>query len=121
MSTFIQTIALVDAPFIAFHGYYPEEQILGHTFLVGIEASWNPEVVDTEELTSTLNYEELYSLAQRAMKTPRKLLETVALEMLNELRKQFAYLSDILVQIKKIHPPFGGESSQTMVKYHWKA
>ena len=31
---FVQTIALRDAKFYAYHGFYPEEQLIGNHFLV---------------------------------------------------------------------------------------
>jgi dihydroneopterin aldolase len=120
MSTLLQTISLVDARFHAYHGFYPEEQILGNSFLVTIRVSWHPQSIHMEDLSKTVNYEDLYSLAKKEMKTPRKLLETVALALLEELKQLFPYLENIEVAIQKNHPPFGGDVSQTMVQFQWK-
>lgn len=120
MGTLRQTIALLDARFHAFHGFYPEEQLTGHTFWVNIKVCWHPESVKLEVLEHTLNYEQLYHIAQVHMQETKKLLETVAQGILHQLQNDFTYLEEIEVSIRKQHPPFGGDISQTMVQYLWK-
>lgn len=48
---FVQTVALKDVKFYAFHGFYPEEQLTGSHFSVDVEVNFIPSV-DTEDLKS---------------------------------------------------------------------
>ncbi len=72
-------IAIHGAEFFAYHGVYPGEQKIGNCFLVDIDVAFTPEKVITDDnLSSTVNYQQLYEIAAEEMKHPRKLIETVA-------------------------------------------
>src|ERR1700760_814491 len=104
------TISIHGAEFFAYHGFYPEEQILGTQFIVDIDASFEPRKdFKSDELNDTLNYEQLYHIAEEQMKNPRKLLETVAQEIADEIKNRFQYTDNITVSVKKMHPPFKGK------------
>lgn len=117
-----QCISLHDAHFYAFHGFYPEEQVTGNEFVVNIETtfslqSWSMQ----EQLTDTVNYEQLYRIAKNAMAEPRQLLETVAADILQQIQAGFHNLTAIRVSITKLHPPFGGEQARATVQLHWQS
>ncbi len=77
MSEIIKTISLEGVRFFSFHGFYPEEQVLGTPFLVDVLAEMNSKDDDSDDLNLTVNYGRLFEIAEEEMKTPRKLLETV--------------------------------------------
>ncbi len=120
MSTITQTVALTDARFYAYHGYYPEEQVWGNEFFVSIQASFSPDRVDPDDLDSILNYEELYAVARSVMgDAPEKLLETLAERMLDEVRRRFGYVDALSATIHKTRPPFGGDAVGAKVSLAW--
>ncbi|WP_118193322.1 dihydroneopterin aldolase [Albibacterium indicum] len=115
----IVSIELENARFYAYHGYYPEEQILGNEYDVSIKAQYTFADIDTENLAHTVNYETLYQIAKKKMSQPRKLLETVASDILKEINAQFSEIIAIEISIVKINPPFGADKATAKVSLHW--
>ncbi len=101
-------IALHGAEFFAYHGFYPEEQKLGTSFLVDMEVSFFPASdLSEDNLEQTINYEALYEIACEEMKQTKKLIETVAQAMLNKIKTKYPFAEKIEVSIKKLNPPLG--------------
>ena len=71
-------------------------------------------------LENTANYETLYQLAKQQMQQPKKLLETVVENILNDIKTKFPYLTEITVNIQKNNPPFGGDTAIAEVSLTWK-
>ncbi|CAM3613614.1 dihydroneopterin aldolase [Sphingobacterium prati] len=119
MATIIQTVSLKEARFFAPIGYYEEEQILGNEFFVSIDVCFPFRNTETEELRNTLNYEELYQIAAKVMQPQRKLLESAAAEILEQIKAAVLHAEMIEVVIRKSNPPFGGDlsCSQVSLKY----
>jgi dihydroneopterin aldolase len=114
----IQTVALKDIRCFAYHGFYPEEQILGTHFLVSIEVKFKPEG-DTEELSHTVNYELINNIIQQEMENTQKLLETVVRRMIDRVTAEFPFIDYALVGIKKLHPPMPGEVHHSFVQLEY--
>ncbi|TCC91596.1 dihydroneopterin aldolase [Pedobacter frigiditerrae] len=112
---FVQTIALKDVKFYAYHGFYPEEQLTGNHFLVDAEVTFTPSG-DTEDLLHTVNYEVINAIITKAMKETQKLLETVVKNIIDELLSNYSFLLTIVVGIRKIHPMMPGEIGHSFVQ-----
>ncbi|WP_374164164.1 dihydroneopterin aldolase [Arcticibacter sp. MXS-1] len=119
MAKLRKTIGLEGVRFFAFHGYYPEEQILGSEFIVDITTGTYLIEDGNDELADTLNYEHLLEIASDEMKNTRKLLETVALRMLERIRASFPHLDLVVVRIKKLHLSLPGETN-SVVEYRYE-
>ncbi|RYE02781.1 MAG: dihydroneopterin aldolase [Sphingobacteriaceae bacterium] len=111
-------VALHDVKFYAYHGFYPEEQVLGGKYLVDVEVIFNPKKVD-DELSNTVNYEVLFSILSTEMQQPRKLLETLVQEMIDQLKNKFPFLEKITISLKKLNPPLPGEVGYSLVEITW--
>jgi dihydroneopterin aldolase len=100
------TVALHGAEFFAKHGFYPEEQLLGCRFSVDMAVGFIP-IGDLyrDSLSNTVNYEQLYQIAAEQMQHPRKLIETLAQAIIDEIKKEYPYIEMAVVTIKKINPP----------------
>jgi dihydroneopterin aldolase len=114
------TIALHGASFFAYHGFYPEEQKLGNHFIVDIEVGFEPDVDVNDELTNTVNYEQLHAIAAEQMKQTRKLIETVAQGIINQIKSSYPNLARIQVSIKKLNPQLGSKVDHTRVTINYK-
>lgn len=112
-------VALHEVRFFAYHGFYPEEQILGNHFLVDAEVEFNNKNIGDDEISNTVNYEKLHSILTEEMKQPRKLLETLVQEMIDQIRAEFLFLETIKVGIKKLNPPLPGEVGYSLVEITW--
>jgi dihydroneopterin aldolase len=120
MGTIRQKVSLEGVRFFAYHGFYPEEQVLGTEFLIDIDVE--SEVYDTggDDLSKTVNYERLYAIVSEEMKQPRKLIETVAHGILHKIRHEFLTISGIRIVIRKTHPPLGGEVRNSAIELTFK-
>jgi dihydroneopterin aldolase len=112
-------IKVKDLHFFSHHGFYPEEQVLGNEYLVSIEVSFLLENSFEDKLEDTINYEDLYTIAKTEMECPQKLLETVAINILNKTLQESVNAESIKVSICKINPPFGGDKAKSEVELIW--
>jgi len=121
MDRYTKTIALTNTRFFSYHGYYPEEQRIGHEFFVDIFC-FVPiaEIPIDEQLEHTINYEDLYRIAKNEMATPKQLLETVAANMLRAVKARCHEANKIEVTIRKSQPPFGGDLASAAVSLCWQ-
>jgi dihydroneopterin aldolase len=107
--------------FFAYHGFYPEEQISGNNFVVDIEVEFLQEQhFDTDEIGHTVNYEQLYAIAERHMAITRKLLETVVQGILDELKSTYPFAESIRVSLKKLNPPIKAKIDSSLVEITYR-
>jgi dihydroneopterin aldolase len=114
-------IAIQGAEFFAHHGFYPEEQKLGNYFLVDVEVEFEfTGNLDEDDITNTVNYEQLYHLVAAQMTQTRKLLETVVNAILDDIKSAWPNLQIITVTIEKLNPPLGHKvaSSSVTINYN---
>ncbi|MDQ7948600.1 MAG: dihydroneopterin aldolase [Pedobacter sp.] len=112
---FVQTIALREVKFYAFHGFYPQEQLTGNHFLVDVEVDFVP-FGESENLKQTVNYEVMNTIVAKHMNQVQKLLETVVKNIIEELIQTYPYIRTATVGIKKLHPPMPGEIGHSFVQ-----
>ena len=115
MSQFKQTVALKDVKCFALHGYYPEEQILGNHFIVDLETEFTPQGFD-DELTQTVNYEDLNNIIREEMINTQKLLETVLNNIISKVIELYPFVETVNVSMKKLNPPMPGQIGHSFVK-----
>jgi dihydroneopterin aldolase len=97
------TTTLTGLEFYAYHGLYPEEQVLGQLFGVDVKV-----ILDLDKPISSLedavNYEVLFNTAKEEMAVRQELIETVAQRILKRLHKHFPSAITIEVTIHKPNP-----------------
>lgn len=108
------TISLEDIRFESAHGVYPEERILGNTFLVDVGVAI-PDPGEVTELSQTVDYEQVYGILKEVMESPRAMLETLADQSVNRIREAFPRAVHIEVRIAKLNPPISGEVGRSVV------
>jgi dihydroneopterin aldolase len=114
-------VALHGAEFFAYHGFYPEERKLGTCFIVDIAVEFDqPGNLDEDNLANTVNYEKLYTLICEIMKVPKKLLETVAQAIIDEVKQQYDFVDSIKLTLKKANPPLGGKVAYSAVSLSYQ-
>ena len=109
-------ISLEGLEFHAYHGVYPQERSSGNKFEVDV-------IVETEihdaafqdDLSGTINYEDLYALVKAEMEKPSKLLETVGHSIADKVLKVFTSAIQVEVKISKFNPPIGGVCKKASV------
>lgn len=120
MEHYRRKIALRNARFYAYHGYYEEEQIIGNEFFLDVICFMKAFVADTgDNLEKTINYEDLYRIAKDEMSKPKKLLETVVDNILDTIKSNYHEVKEIEVSLRKSNPPFGGDTAAAEVSLYW--
>ncbi len=119
MATILQKVALNNIRFFSYHGFYPEEQLTGSIFLLDIETEFEVFEQGNDDMVKTVNYERLFEIAESEMKQTRKLLETVAFNILEQIRSEFIIVSKARVTIKKIAPPLNGQVENSLVELNY--
>ncbi|RFZ84615.1 dihydroneopterin aldolase [Mucilaginibacter terrenus] len=109
-------VALEGAEFFAYHGFYPEEQLLGTRFIVDIDVVFdNAYDFNDDKIANTVNYEELYNLAKAEMAHTRKLIETVAQSIIDAVIARHNFVKTSSVTIRKANPALGGPVKNSVV------
>ncbi|CAL1517329.1 dihydroneopterin aldolase [Chitinophaga sp. MM2321] len=108
------TIALEQASFHAYHGYFPEETIIGNDFILDI-AVRIPGTVPVDDLSETVNYQGLYEIAKAVMAVPKPLLEEVVYALSDLLKERYPAIQQSTVTLRKMNPPMGASIRNSMV------
>jgi 7,8-dihydroneopterin aldolase/epimerase/oxygenase len=116
MGVIKQKVSLNGARFFSYHGFYPEEQILGTEFIVDIETELEVYGTGDDNISNTVNYERLLIIASEEMNIPRKLIETVAHSILERIRHEFLTVQIIRIIIRKMHPPMGVQIENSTIE-----
>lgn len=119
MANIRQKVALEGVRFFSYHGFYPEEQLLGNEYLLDIETETEVKDDGYEDISRTVNYERLLSIAEEEMAIPRKLLETVAHGILEKIRHEFLSVIRIRIVIRKLHPPLAAEVHNSLIELNF--
>lgn len=116
-------VELIGMEFYAYHGCFKEEQIIGNRFTVNFSVETEmerPGITDT--LSDALNYQELYYMIKEEMDKTSKLLENVALRIIDRAYRDFPTIKWAQVSISKLNPPIGGkvEASRVVMSRSYK-
>lgn len=102
--------------FYAFHGHFEAERVVGNEFEVSVKIETDcTAAAQSDNLDDALNYQKIYELIRKEMKTTSHLLENVAQRIKNSLLSHFPEIEHIIVKISKINPPMGGEIEKVSV------
>lgn len=109
-------VTLHGAEFFAKHGFYPEEQLTGNQFVLDIDVEFEPTAdMKGDHIGDTVNYEQLYAIADEEMRHSRKLLEAVAQSIVDRIRANYPFIKNIRVELKKLTPPLKGRVAYSAV------
>jgi len=114
---FMGQIALEEMEFYAYHGCFAEEQIIGGKFLVTVKITTDTAVAEkTDNITKTINYQDVYAVIKKEMEQKSKLLEHVASRIADAVKNHFPAVEKISVKVTKINPPVGGKMAGVSVR-----
>lgn len=117
----IQTIALKEIKFYAYHGFYPVEQLTGNHFSVDVEVAFSAFEADSEDIANTVNYEVINEVVTSQMMATKKMLESVVKNIIDDLRGHYPFLKTAIVGIKKMSPAMPGEVGYSFVQLSYSA
>lgn len=99
------------------HGVFASESIAGNWFMVDIsvKAMIPQEEIKTDKLSATCDYVKMHEIATKVMKNPVQLLEKLALEIAEQIKKSDERIIETAVKVSKLQPPLNGEVKSTSV------
>lgn len=96
--------------FHANHGCFDEERTIGTDFVVDLKLNVDAsEAQESDDIATTVNYQEVYNCVAEEMAIPSHLLEHVAGRITRSLMGRFKSIRWVSVKVSKLNPPLGGQ------------
>ncbi len=111
------TIYLSDLTFYCHHGLYEEETIVGGNYVVDVEIKINTPEQTIDSIEETVNYVAAYDLVKKRMMQPTPLLETIVMELCDQLLQLSLLVQSVTISIRKFALPIAGFQGHTAVKF----
>lgn len=103
-------IFIRNARFFAHHGVLEQERYTGTHFFVDLEAIVDfTHALQTDELTDTVSYADLFDIVRSEMEIPSKLIEHVGGRILEHIFRTYPEVEAVTLEITKENPPMGAD------------
>lgn len=109
-------IGLRGMQFYAFHGYYEFERRIGNRFVLDVMVDIDISNDPNEKIANTYNYEEIYATCKKYMKKRYLLLETLAHDIGQDIKKSNNAIKEVHIRVAKLNPNMGGKIDQAVVE-----
>ncbi|ATY83654.1 dihydroneopterin aldolase [Kyrpidia spormannii] len=105
----MDAISLLGMEFYAYHGVFPEEQVLGQRFIADVHLHFSTRAAgQSDDLRDTLDYAEIYRVIRETVEGKKyRLLEAVAERIADALLMRWP-VEGVRVKLVKPSPPFPG-------------
>lgn len=110
------TIHLNKLKYFAHHGWHDEESITGAWFEVSVSTSFHEEGSITN-LKQTINYVGIAAIIKKNFEQPVALLETLAQQIIAEIKAAEPRIIQINITIEKVNPPIPNFTGTVGVTY----
>lgn len=113
-------ISLKGLKFKAYHGYYDIEREQGNLFEVDITVKTNfHKAAVNDQLSQTVDYEDLYTIIREEMEKSSKLLEHVVQSIVDRVINEHQ-VKWVDVTLSKLNPPIKGDCERAVVSLKMK-
>ncbi|MCQ2344129.1 MAG: dihydroneopterin aldolase [Paludibacteraceae bacterium] len=102
--------------FYAFHGVYPEENRIGTRYTVDLSMSVPDDCGVNDDLSATVNYEDVYKTVECEMHHNSKLIEHLASRILDNIMHSFPSVLHSVITLYKYNPPLGGKVQRVGIR-----
>ena len=104
--------------FFAHHGVGRQETLVGNEFVVSLRLKVDiGHAMQTDDVTDTVSYAEVYEAVKKEMEIPSKLLEHVGGRIVKRLFGDFPPIEDIELKLSKRNPPMGADIETVAILY----
>jgi len=98
------------------HGCMEEEAKIGGMYVVDVMLVTNfEEAAQTDNLSKTIDYCDVYEVVKAEMAIRSKLIEHVAQRILDKIKIKFETLEHAEVKVTKLNPPINGDVKKVSV------
>ncbi len=110
-------ITLENMSFYAYHGCYEQEQIVGTKFEVSLTLTLDGrKAAETDNIEDTVSYLSVYEVVKKEMCIKSKLIENVALRIIDAVKNQFPTIAKVEIRLSKLNPPLGGQVGRVSIE-----
>lgn len=103
-------ILLNNLRYYAHHGVGEQETLVGNEFTVSLRLKVDIErAMQTDAVTDTVSYADVYESVKQEMSVPSKLLEHVSGRIMDRLFNDFPQIEEIEMKLMKRNPPMGAD------------
>lgn len=112
-------ILLRSLRFHAFHGVEAQERLVGNDYEVSLRLKADVNrAVESDKVTDTINYAEVYQLVAKTMSGPVDLVEHLAGVIGERLFQRWPQIDAIDVTVLKLNPPMGADCQGVGIELH---
>lgn len=102
-------ILLDNIKIFANHGVFHQENEVGNFFIINIKVAINDyNSLESDNLSDTISYAELYQVIKEEMSVKAKLLEHVGWKIIKHLKNKYKNIESVELKITKQSPPMEG-------------
>ena len=103
-------IFLDNVRFFAYHGVGQQEREVGNEFVINLKLKVDiARAAETDDVTHTVSYADVYENVKAEMEIPSKLLEHVYGRIIKRLFRTFPTVKAIELKLAKRNPPMGAD------------
>ena len=112
-------IFLDNVRFFAYHGVGQQEREVGNEFVINLQLKVDiARAAETDDVTHTVSYADVYENVKAEMEIPSKLLEHVCGRIIKRLFRTFPTVKAIELKLAKRNPPMGADLDAAGVEVH---
>ncbi len=106
----ISYIFLDNLRFFAHHGVGEQETLVGNEFTISLRLKVDiRHAMQTDDVSDTVSYADVYETVKAEMDIPSKLLEHVGARIVHTLFQNFPQIEGIELKLAKRNPPMGAD------------
>ena len=114
------TVFLDEVRFYAFHGVMPQERAVGADFTVWLTVGYDfVKAAESDDLSDTISYADLYEVVRTEMDKPSQLLEHVAMRIVKAITAKWPQVIAVDIKLVKNNPPMGADCKGAGVEIHF--
>ena len=103
-------IFLDNVHFFAYHGVGAQERKVGNEFIINLRLKVDiTRAAETDDVSHTVSYADVYQSVKEEMDIPSKLLEHVCGRIVRRLFRAFPSVKSIELRLAKRNPPMGAD------------
>lgn len=120
MKTTDMYIHLEGIKLYAHHGVLPQEAEVGSYFYIDLKLKTDfSHAAETDELSGTVSYADIYEAVKKEMVIPSKLLEHVCKRIALRIFNEFPSIESINLRLCKENPPMGACAKSIGIEVHY--
>ncbi len=111
------TINIEGIKLYAYHGCLEEEARIGGNYIVDVYMNTDfSEAAQTDDLTKTIDYCNVFEIVKSEMAIRSKLIEPVGKRIYDRLRNDFPSISTLRIKLTKLLPPINGDVEKVSIE-----